>query len=119
MDANLKEVLMPLTIMGSLGGSVYVFVKTYSDYIIKRKLIEKGLLNDDARALIQGEAPANRYSSLKWGLILFAAGLALILMEFIPVAPDSPLPYGLFAMLISAAFLVYYFIVKSKEQTGR
>ena len=115
MDANLREVLMPITILGGLGGSVYFFTKILTDYILKKKMIDKGYVNEDTQAIFKRHADENKYAALKWGLIIFFGGLALIIMEFIPTSPESPLPYGLLAFFISFGFLIYYFIVK-KEQ---
>jgi hypothetical protein len=114
MDANLKDVLMPVTILGTLGGAVYVFVKTMTDYILKKKMIEKGFVNDDTQAIFKQHTAENKYSSLKWGLIILFVGLSLIIMEYIPVSPDSPLPYGLVAVSTSLGFLIYYFMVKKE-----
>ena len=116
MDANLKDVLMPITILGGLGGSALFFTKAVTDYILKKKMIEKGFVNDDTQAIFKRHADENKYSALKWGLILLFSGLALIVMEFVPTHPDSPLPYGILTFSISLGFLIYYFIVK-KEQS--
>jgi hypothetical protein len=88
-----------------------------TDYILKKKMIEKGFVNDDTQAIFKTHSETNRYSSLKWGLIILFAGLALILMEYIPSGHESPLPYGLFAVSVSLGFLIYYFIVK--QETGK
>lgn len=116
MDDRLKDILMPLSIIGSFGAAVYYFVKVMTDYILKKKMIEKGYVNDDTQAIFkQQNSIDNRYSSLKWGLIVFSGGLALVILEFIDVRPDSPLPYGLLAVFISLGFLAYYFIVQKKS----
>lgn len=112
MDSNLREVLMPIAIFSGLGGSVYFFVKAMTDYILKKKMIEKGFVNDDTQAIFKQHSNDGKYSSLKWGLLAFFGGLSLIIMEFIRVSPDSPLPYGLFAVAVSLGFLIYYFLVK-------
>ncbi len=120
MDGYLRDILMPPAIMGSLGAAVYFFTKTITDYGLKKKMIDKGkkmidkgYVNDDTQAIFkQHQATDNKYPSLKWGLIIFFAGLSLIVMEYVPVAPDSPLPYGLFALCVSLGFLIYYFVVK-------
>ncbi len=114
MDENLKEVLMAPAILGSLGGAVYFFVKVMTDYILKKKMIEKGFVNDDTQAIFKQHTAENKFSSLKWGLIILFGGFALILMEYIPAGHDSPLPYGLFAVAVSLGFLIYYFIVKKE-----
>lgn len=113
MDSNLKDVLMAPAILGSLGGAVYLFTKTVTDYILKKKMIEKGFVNEEAQGIFRQQQTADsRYPSLKWGLLILTAGLALILMEYIPASPDSPLPYGLFAVFVSAGFLTYYFLIR-------
>ncbi len=91
---DLKDILMPITIIGSFGTSIYFFTKVMTDYILKKKMIDKGFVNDDTQAIFKAHAEGgeNKYSSLKWGLITFFAGLSLIVMEYIPATPDSPLP---------------------------
>lgn len=79
-------------------------------------MIEKGFVNEDTQAIFKRNTDENKYSSLKWGLIILFAGLSLIIMEFIDYDTESPLPYGLFAMFVSLGFLIYYFMVK-KELT--
>ena len=81
-------------------------------------MIDKGFVNDDTQAIFKQHTTDNKYSSLKWGLIVFFAGFALIIMEYIPVASYSPLPYGLFAVSVSLGFLIYYFVVK-KEMNSK
>ncbi len=115
------DVLLPIAIIGSFGTSIYFFTKVMTDYILKKKMIDKGFVNDDTQAIFktQSETGENKYSSLKWGLITFFAGLSLIIMEYIPATPDSPLPYGLFAVSVSLGFLIYYFIVKKEIESKK
>lgn len=114
MDANLAEVLMPLTIMGTFSAGLFFFTKVMTDYILKKKMIDKGFVNEDTQAIFKQHTAENKYASLKWGLIVFFGGLSLILMEYITVSPESPLPYGLFAVSLSFGFLIYYFIVRKE-----
>jgi hypothetical protein len=37
-------------------------------------------------------------------------------MEYIPVEPQSPLPYGLFAVSVSLGFLIYFYLTKKDEK---
>lgn len=112
----MKEVLMPIAIFGGLGGSIYFFTKVMTDYILKKKMIDKGYVNDDTQAIFKRNTEDNRFSSLKWGLIILFAGLSLIVMEYVPTYGNSPLPYGLFAVFTSAGFLIYYFMVKKENK---
>lgn len=111
------DVLMPVSILGTLGMSVYFFTKVLTDYILKKKMIEKGYVNDESQSIFKKyEAAQNRYSSLKWGLLALFGGLSLIVMEVLQVHPDSPLPYGIFVVSLSFGFLIYYFIVKKEDK---
>lgn len=114
MNDELRQVLMPLTILGTIGASIIVFTRTISDYILKKKMIEKGYVNEDTQAIFKRNTDENRYSSLKWGLIIFFAGLSLIIMEYLQYDTNSPLPYGVFAVFVSLGFLIYYFLVRKE-----
>jgi hypothetical protein len=113
---EVTEVLMPISIIGSFGAAVYYFTRTITDYILKKKMIEKGFVNDETQAIFKQQTADSQYPSLKWGLIALFAGIGLIIMEYVPVRPDSPLPYGLFAVSVSLGFLVYYFLVKREQK---
>ena len=114
MDGGLRDVLMPLVILGTIGTSIVLFTRSLADYILKKKMIEKGYVNEDTQAIFKKNTDENKYSSLKWGLIILFAGLSLILMDFIDYDRQSPLPYGLFAVFVSLGFLIYYFIVRKE-----
>jgi hypothetical protein len=111
------DVLMPISIIGSFGASIYFFTKVMTDYILKKKMIEKGFVNDETQAIFKQHSTSNTFTSLKWGLIIFFAGVSLIIMEYIPTTPQSPLPYGLFAVSVSLGFLIYYFLMKKEIET--
>jgi hypothetical protein len=117
MNDDLRDILMPISIIGSFGTSVYFFVKVMTDYILKKKMIEKGFVNDDTQAIFkQQTATDGKYASLKWGLLTLAGGLALVVLEFVDTRPNSPLPYGLLAVFISVGFLAYYFLVQKSTK---
>ena len=78
-------------------------------------MIEKGYVNEDTQAIFKQYSMENKNASLKWGLLAFFGGLSLIIMEYIPVQPQSPLPYGLFSVAVSLGFLIYYFMVKNES----
>jgi hypothetical protein len=77
-------------------------------------MIDKGYVNEDTQAIFKRNTDENKYSSLKWRLIILFAGLSLVLMEYLQYDSRSPLPYGVFAVCTSIGFLVYYFIVKKE-----
>ncbi len=106
------NVLMPISIIGTFGLALYYFTKAITDYILKKKMIEKGFVNEDTQAIFKTHFIDNKHSSLKWGLLAFAGGVALILMDYLEVEMESPLPYGILAVALSLGFLVYYVLVR-------
>lgn len=107
---------MPISIIGSFGTAVYMFTKIMTDYILKKRMIDKGFVNDSTQAIFKNHENSDKYPALKWGLIALSTGLALVLLEFIDTRPDSPLPYGLLAVFISVGFLAYYFMVQREQK---
>lgn len=114
MDQALRDVLMPVAILGTIGTSIVLFTRTISDYILKKKMIDKGYVNEDTQAIFKKNTEENRFTSLKWGLIILFAGLSLVVLEFIDYETASPFPYGIFAVFVSIGFLLYYFMVKKE-----
>jgi hypothetical protein len=119
MDHNLRDVLMPLAILGTFGGVVIFFARTITDYILKKRLIDKGLVNEEGLRLFKKDlSVANKLSSLKWGLIILFGGLSLVLLEFLPYDSSSTLPYGMVAFFVAVGFLIYYYVVRKEEENG-
>ena len=113
------NVLMPMSIIGSLGFATVAFTRTLTDYILKKRMIDKGYVNDETQAIFKQQTQpgmVDKYPSLKWGLIVFFAGISLVAIEYIPHDVESPLPYGLFAIFTSLGFLTYYFIVRNDQK---
>jgi hypothetical protein len=106
------DVFMPISIIGSFGASLYFFTKVLTDYILRKKMIEKGYVSDDTQSIFKSYNSENKFGALKWGLLFLSGGLAFILMHALKVDPQTPLPYGIFTVAVSLGFLVYYFMVK-------
>jgi len=110
---TMNEVLSMLVVFGSITTVILMLTKFITEYRLKKLLIEKGYVDKEAQFFFhrKGEEQ-NSYSSLKWGLVIFFGGLSLVVIEFIPVSHDSPLPYGLFALSVAVGFLIYYFLTR-------
>ncbi len=112
MGGGLFDVMMPVAILGSFGLTIYFFTKVVTDYILKKKMIDKGFVNADSQSIFKQQTAENKFSALKWGIIVLSGGIALILIHSLDVDPETPLPYGIFSVCIAVGFLVYYVIVK-------
>ena len=116
MESN-TVFLEPVAILGGVALIWYVIIKFITDYLLKKKMIDKGYVTDEEQALFKKQShQVNKYSSLKWGLIILFGGVALVIIEYIPYSENSPLPFGVFAIAIAAGFLIYYGIIKKETQ---
>lgn len=109
MGNNIYEVLMPLVVIGTFSTGVVLLTQTLTEYYLRKRLIDKGLVNEDASNLLK-KNEGNSQGSLKWGLIILFGGIGLILISALDLNPESVLPFGVFAVSLSLGFLVYFFV---------
>jgi hypothetical protein len=86
----------------------YFITKAALNYSMKKKLIEKDLVNEDVKHLFSSSLNGNTSTSLKWGLVLILIGVVAIGMKMVEVSDE--VAFG--AMLIAAGvgLMLYYFI---------
>lgn len=109
------EFIGPAIIIGTIFFGIVSIIKAFSIHFLRKKIVDKNNLDESTvKALSMKE---NRHTALKWGMVALFGGIGLILLEFIPYEYDSPLPFGLEAVMISAGFLVYYFMVKNEPSS--
>jgi hypothetical protein len=105
----------PLLIMFPI---FYLMLKAILDYAAKKKLIEKGMVNENVKFLAGFEG--GFLSSLKWGLVLMGIGAALVIARLAKydIEEEGLFVFGLMFLLAGIGLLVHYFIAaqKSKEQ---
>ena len=68
-----------------------ILLKIVTDTFTRHKLINKGLIDEKVKYLFTQQQAAQPLSSMKWGMVLVAIGLALLLKQFWPgyVADDD------------------------------
>lgn len=115
------DVLIPAVVFFGL----YHIFNLISSHLLKRKLIKAGQY--EKVGILEPPKPANeeanKYPSLKWGLVTLMTGLGFILIEILrQVNPDlinyreAVLPIGVLLVFISLGFLIYFFIMNSKKK---
>lgn len=109
---EIMEELIPIVAIISVFGSVILFVRILTNYALKKKLVDKGMVNDESSQLFTESI--NRHSALKWGLIIFFGGLGLIIIDAMGLDGDEAMPYGIEAVCIAVGFLIYYALVKKE-----
>ncbi|MEP1033337.1 DUF6249 domain-containing protein [Ekhidna sp.] len=104
--------LIPIVAIISVFGSVILFVTILTNYALKKKLIDKDMVNNETTNLFSKKE--SRQNALKWGLIIFFGGLGLIVIDSMNLDNDEAMPYGIEAVSIALGFLVYYFMIKKE-----
>ena len=102
--------LVPIIAIISVFGSVILFVSTLTNYSLKKKLIDKDMVNPETANLFSKQS--NKHSALKWGLIVLFGGFGLITIDAMKLDGDSAMPYGIVAVSIAVGFLIYYALVR-------
>jgi hypothetical protein len=101
---------------------IYHIMKLISEHFLKSRLIKSGHV--DKAGILERPAPsaeANRYPSLKWGLVALTTGLGFIIIEVMRQVDSSmidyhnaSLPIGILLVFVSLGFLAYFFIINRK-----
>ena len=104
--------LIPIIAIISVFGSVILFVSIITNYSLKRKLIDKDMVNDEAASLFKSES--GKQNSLKWGLIILFAGIGLIIIDAMNLDGDDAMAWGVEGVSIAVGFLLYYFAAKKE-----
>ena len=105
----------PFIVMTALLVIVAIVLTNWFNYRLKRRLLDVAPQDEKLLRLI-GELWKPSIEALKWGLLLLAGGLGLILIEYLPNPDDSlTLPFGVEAVFLSAGFLGYYFLIRKNR----
>jgi len=101
------EFLGPVAIIGIIA---YV-IKLILDYGIRRKLIDKGAVDENIKYLFADREICGNLPSVKWGLLLVAVGSALLIGNFLPADRYyDQVTVALMFLFGGIALILYYFI---------
>ena len=93
---------------------VPVIIKLLSDNKTRRKLIEKGLVDEKVKYLFLDKPKEYVSSSLKWGMVLIAIGLAVFVGQMAPKELVEEVTIGAMFVLGGLALVIYYAIASKK-----
>ena len=93
-------------------------IKGITNYRLRKRMIEAGLVNSEAMELLNDGAKESYYSSLKWGLIAFFGGIALVLINNLDMYYDSAAAIGIVVIAASLGFLTYFVFMRREIKKG-
>lgn len=94
--------------------AIVAVVKIIADTMTRRRLIEKGLVDEKIKFLYHGSPEAQALSNLKWGIVLIGIGLAALLSFWFPNTVSEEGTIGLMFIFAGMGFLAYYFFAPKK-----
>ncbi len=105
------EILVPIAFFATIA----FIVKIVSDNGLRNKLAQRGQVDENIKYLYL--KPANDYplTSLKWGMVFVAIGIALFLRTIIPGLTDVMMMGWMF-LLVGIVFVIYYFLSRKNEK---
>jgi hypothetical protein len=114
MSEGLTGVLIVFVIFSSIA----FVIKVISDNRIRRRIIESGQVDEKVKYLYfkSGRKLHDPLSNVKWGMVLVAIGLALLLGQLFPYDITEMMTIGFMFLFAGIAFLIYYFIQKGKSK---
>lgn len=113
----MNDNLVPIIIVPVIFFAFVAMVKIISDNLIRRRLIEKGMVDEKVKYLADLSGSGKNMSSIKWGITLIAIGSAFIIPQFFYRVSDE-VTVGLMFIFAGLGFLIYYFIAKGQSRAS-
>jgi hypothetical protein len=114
------EDMVPVLVLLVIGYFVLELVKVVSESRIRSKLIEKGMVDEKVKHLFAPRPLDGSASSLKWGLVMIAVGLAFMfafaIHSWVPVGIRGEITAGAVFSMAGLAMIVYYVIARRQEK---
>ena len=113
--------------------AIFQVLKNFTDFLLKRKIIKAGhfenagILDQKVASAVSENQEANKYPSLKWGLVAFFAGIGFIIINQLSPSlynednyrnfmNNSMLPFGIELVSISMGFIIYFLLVNFSKK---
>lgn len=89
-------------------------MKRVLDHRIKKRIVEKGIPESIASAVLQSNSKEDGNSNIKWFAILTGIGIALTIIHYtLPLGIHS---LAIMAFCVAGSFLGYFFFIRYSEK---
>ncbi|MBN1895859.1 hypothetical protein JW906_15330 [bacterium] len=109
------EILIPAVVFGTIA----LIIKIILDHRVRQKLIDKNMLDENVKFLKMNTAPESNLSSMKWGMVLVAVGLAFLIGRFAPSDIAHEVTLGCMFILAGISLLAFYAVAEKMQKKGQ
>ncbi len=94
-----------------------MMLKWYLDYLTRKRLIDKGLVDEKIKYLYFDTAERYAPASLKWGLVSLFIGAGLLIIKTLPYRfQEGEAILGVMLIAAGLGLLLYYFIANAARK---
>ncbi len=102
---------VPIVLFLSIAWAIVAVTRAVADAHVRRRLIEAGATPDMVGAVTTRGGDPGLFTALKWGLVVGAVGIALVLMQFLPFR-EGTIALGLPLLFGALGLLLYYALAR-------
>lgn len=90
--------------------SIVTVIRIIANNNIRRKLIERDLVNEKTKYLYTSTFEGQVPSSLKWGIVLIGVGLAILIGQMLPSDISDEVTISGMFIFAGLGLILYYFL---------
>jgi hypothetical protein len=94
-------------------------VKLFLDNSTRKKLIEKGMVDENVKFLYVDQPTSQVLSALKWGMVAIGLGLAIFIGQLVNSSIQEEVTIGCMFMFGGLALVIYYPIASKMLQKNK
>ena len=111
MDSITADTIIVLALLFA----VVTVIRVLAEALNRRRLLAAHLSDEATRSYLEWSRASARDGALRWGIVWTSIGLALILVDLLPVELASPTAYGI-VLVSGGAGLLLYRLLASRER---
>lgn len=111
----MADALIPIVVVPVIFFSFAYVVRIISDNGVRRRLVEKGIVDENVQHLFAAQYSEYLPNSLKWGMVLIAIGVAVLVGQLVPSSVKDEATIAAMFGLSGVALVAFYFIARRSE----
>lgn len=110
-------IIVPIVLFIALAVVIVAYIS--ARHRERMSMIDKGMSSDDIKALYAREIRRNPLGSLKWGILLVMAGLAVLVGNYLHAQyyVDEGVVIGLICLFVGIGLVLFYALAAKKVGT--